>query len=266
MSDSPIRVVIVDDEPLGRRRIEQLLARESGVEIAGQFGDGASAVEGIRGLKPDLVFLDVQMPKLSGLEVMKTLGDEMPVTIFVTAYDQHAVQAFDLAAVDYLVKPYDDERFETAFHRARRHLGLEEAHRLQDRLRAVLAGGDATSPAPQSAQPPKKFVERLPVESKGQVRLVPVSEVDAIVASGAYAEIVTAGARHLVRQTMQEIERSLDPDRFLRIHRSTIVAVDSVDSLLRGASGDLEVKLKTGARLTVARSRREEVERKLGLK
>ena len=258
MSEKTIRVAIVDDEPLGRRRIEQLLAREAGVEIAGQFGDGAAAVEGIRKLKPDLVFLDVQMPKLSGLEVMKTLGQAMPVTVFVTAYDQHAVQAFDLAAVDYLVKPYDDERFEAAFARARRLIGLEKGRDLNERLREIL--GSAV------AQPSKKYLDRLPVELKGQVRLVPVAEIDAIVAKGAYAEIVAGDARHLIRQTMQEIEESLDPERFVRIHRSTIVAVDRVVSLLRGAGGDLEVKLGSGARLPVARSRRDEVERRLGVK
>jgi two-component system LytT family response regulator len=252
--------VIVDDEPLGRRRVEQLLARDQGVEVAGQFGDGASAVEGIRALKPDLVFLDVQMPKMNGLEVMQKLGDRMPVTIFVTAYDQHAVRAFDLAAVDYLVKPYDDERFEAAFNRARHHIGLEEAHRLQERLREVFASGES------SPQPQRKFAERIPVDSKGQVRLVPVADIDAIVASGAYAEIVTGDSRYLVRETMQELEGMLDPDRFIRIHRSTIVAIDRVESLIRGPSGDLEVKLKSGAKLAVSRSRREEVERKLGLK
>ena len=136
---TPLRVLIVDDEPLGRQRVAGLLRKEPGVEIVGMIGDGVSAVEAIRSSAPDLVFLDVQMPGMTGLEVVRTVGPAaMPTTVFVTAYDKHALEAFDLAAVDYLVKPFDDERFEQAFQRARRMARLEEASRLRDKLLAVL--------------------------------------------------------------------------------------------------------------------------------
>ncbi len=265
----PLRVLVVDDEPPGRRRIEALVAKEPDVEIVGSVGDGATAVEAIRTLRPDLVFLDIQMPKMTGLEVVTTLGTEMPATIFVTAYDKHAVAAFDVAAIDYLVKPFDDERFEQAFRRARRHLTLEETRRLNARLLDVLQTAAGELPSATAATSPAKearYLERIPVESKGQIRFIPVADVDAIVASGAYAELVVGDRRHLIRETMQELENGLDPERFLRIHRSAIVAVDRVDTLLRGAGGDYDVKLKSGARLRVARSRRAELEKRMGMK
>src|SRR5215216_6531383 len=144
----PIRVLIVDDEPLARQRVEDLLGAEEGVEIVASVDNGAAAVDAVRTLHPDLVFLDVQMPGKTGLDVVREIGaDEMPATIFVTAYDRYALQAFDLAAVDYLVKPFDDERFEQAFRRARRHVELEEVDRLRGQLLAVLRGADGGEPA-----------------------------------------------------------------------------------------------------------------------
>ncbi|HET9637420.1 MAG TPA: response regulator [Gemmatimonadaceae bacterium] len=136
---SPLRVLIVDDEPLGRRRVAGLVKKETGVEIVGMIGDGAAAVDAIRSMSPDLVFLDVQMPGMSGLEVVRTIGPaQMPTVVFVTAYDKHALEAFDLAAIDYLVKPFDDDRFREAFQRARRKVRLEEANRLREMLVSVL--------------------------------------------------------------------------------------------------------------------------------
>jgi two-component system LytT family response regulator len=241
--ERPIRVLVVDDEALGRRRVEDLLAHESDVEIVGTAGDGASAMSVIQSLMPDLVFLDVQMPKMTGLDVADALGDDMPPTIFVTAYDQHAVKAFELSAVDYLVKPFDDERFEQAMAKARRYLQF-------------LKGNTASV----------QYAERIPVELRGEVRFVPVGDIDAIVADGAYAQLVVGEKRHLIRETMHSLESQLDPARFLRIHRSNIVAIDRIESLLRGAGGDYEVKLRNGARLAVARGRRAEVERRMGMR
>jgi two-component system LytT family response regulator len=273
----PLRVVIVDDEPLGRQRVADLLAAEPGVEIAGVADNGNAAVELIRRARPDLVFLDVQMPGLSGLDVARRLGDAMPPTIFVTAYDQHALKAFDLAAIDYLVKPFDDERFEQALKRARHTTGLEETRRVHQRMLELLQG----TPSPQAeANPPvadvafrsadgaphaEAPIERIAVESRGKVKFVPVDDVDYIAASGPYAEIVTGTRRHLVREPMQTLEDRLDPNQFVRIHRSYIVRVDRIDTLLRGAGGDYEVQLKDGTRLRVSRSRREALEQKLGM-
>jgi two-component system, LytTR family, response regulator len=259
----PIRVLIVDDEPLGRRRIEDALRSHEDVEIVGTAADGVAAAESIRRDRPDLVFLDVQMPRMTGLEVVKTLGADMPLTIFVTAYDKHAVDAFELAATDYLVKPFDDERLDQALDRARRTLRMETAEQMREKLLAVL-NDLPSSGAPRPPAP--KFLERIPVESRGEVRLIPTSEVEAIVADGAYAQLVVGNQRHLIRETMTALEAQLDPTRFIRIHRSAIVAIDQVATLLRGAGGDYEVKMKNGARLAVSRGRRAELEERLGMR
>src|SRR5580698_7895716 len=149
MTAPPLRVLIVDDEALGRQRLEDLLRHEEGVEIAGFADNGDAAIEAIRAVKPDLVFLDVQMPRRTGLEVVRDIGpDNMPPTIFVTAYDRYALDAFDVAAVDYLVKPFDDERFEQAFRRARKMIGLTELGKLSEQLRTVLNAGGSSAPVP----------------------------------------------------------------------------------------------------------------------
>jgi two-component system LytT family response regulator len=259
-----IRVLIVDDEPLGRRRIEDALRSQPDIEIIGAAADGTMAVEAIRRLDPDLVFLDVQMPRMTGLDVVKALGSEMPLTIFVTAYDKHAVDAFELAATDYLVKPFDDERLDQAIDRARRILRMETADQMREKLLAVLNGH--VPPAATSRPATAKYLERIPVESRGEVKLIPTSEVEAIIADGAYAEIVVGNQRHLIRETMTALESQLDPARFIRIHRSAIVAIDQVATLLRGAGGDYEVKMKNGARLAVSRGRRAELEERLGMR
>jgi two-component system, LytTR family, response regulator len=267
---APIRVLIVDDEPLARQRVADLLRHEPAVDIVGEADNGTAAVESIRELRPDLVFLDVQMPGKTGIDVVREIGPrEMPATIFVTAFDQYALQAFDVAAIDYLVKPFDDERFEQAFHRARRVLQLEGLDRLRDQLLAVLGGTAAvpgtTSPAPQPSTPGHEYLERIAVEMRGKVRVVPVSQIDYITASGPYAELHVGDRVHLIREPMQGLEDRLDPERFFRIHRSAIVRIDLVDTLYKGAGGDYEVQLKNGVRLRVSRSRREELERRLGV-
>jgi len=278
----PIRILLVDDEPLARQRVEDLLRAEEGAEIVASVDNGAAAVDAVRTLHPDLVFLDVQMPGKTGLDVVREIGaDEMPATIFVTAYDRYALQAFDLAAVDYLVKPFDDERFEQAFRRARRHVELEEMGELRERLLAVLDDGSrapASSPAPgagegaaaaaSSLSPARggsPYLERIAVEMRGKVRVVPVSQIEYITASGPYVELHTSERAYLIREAIHTLEARLDPNRFLRIHRSIIVRVDLIDTFHRGAGGDYEVQLKSGARLRVSRSRREELERRLGV-
>lgn len=239
MPDRPLRVLVVDDEVLARQRIEDLLAKEENVVLAGIASDGVSAIEAIRELRPDLVFIDVQMPGMSGIEVAKELGEAMPATVFVTAYDQHAVKAFELEAVDYLVKPFDDERFEQAFRRARRAAETRRASR---------------------------GVDRIPVEIRGQVRAVPVDRIEYITASGPYAELHVEGKTFAVRERMQALEDKLDPLQFFRIHRSAIVRVDMIDVFLRHAGGDYGVRLRNGVELSVSRAKREELEARLGVK
>ena len=262
-----LRVLIVDDEPLGRRRVAGLVRKEPGVEIVGMIGDGVSAVEAIRSEAPDLVFLDVQMPGMSGLDVVRTIGPaDMPTIVFVTAYDKHALEAFDLAAIDYLVKPFDDERFREAFQRARRIARLEAADRLREMLLAVLEAGSGKREAgggKLEAGSRKRYLERIPVESRGKVRFIPVSDIDYIVASGPYAELVVGDRKHLIREAMQNLENQLDPARFFRVHRSAIVQIDRVDALLKSPSGECDVQLKNGVKIKIARSRREELEKRL---
>jgi two-component system LytT family response regulator len=262
---APLRVLIVDDEPLARQRIADLLADRDGVTIVGTADTGTTAVEAIRRLHPDLVFLDVQMPGMTGFEVVRAVGiDAMPVTIFVTAYDQYALQAFDLAAVDYLVKPFDDDRFEQAFHRARRLTAASEAARLRERLLAVLREEESPSiEITDDLKPPAGHVDRIRVESRGKVRFIPVSEIDYVTASGPYAELVVGERRYLIREAMQTLEDKLDPAQFFRVHRSVIVRLDRVDTLIKNSGGDYAVQLKGGARLRVSRSRREALEQRL---
>jgi len=266
MSDPrPLRVLVVDDEPLGIRRLASLLADRPGVELVGTAEDGDEAVEAIRTLRPDLVFLDIQMPRRTGLEVAQEVGPaNMPVTIFVTAYDQFALRAFDLAAVDYLVKPVDEERFEEAFRRARRKVELEELERVQAQIRSLLGAGPAPAPPPAATPPAPRYLERIAVHMRGKTRVVPVADIDYITASGTYSEIHVGKVSHVIREPLQSLEEQLDPEHFMRIHRSAIVRVGLIDTLLRGEGGDYEVQLRSGARLKVSRYRREELEQRIG--
>jgi two-component system LytT family response regulator len=260
--------MIVDDEPLARQRIADMLRAEPDLQIIAEIDNGVAAVEAIRRQRPDLVFLDVQMPGKTGLEVVREVGvDEMPLTIFVTAYDRHALEAFEVAAVDYLVKPFDDDRFEQAIQRARRILELMEVDRLRSRLLSVLQGDraiDRDVPGPTSGR--SAYLERIPVEMRGKVRVVPVSEVDFIIASGPYAELYSGDRKYVIREAMQTLEDKLDPDVFIRTHRSVIVRLDLIETLHKGAGGDYEVQLKSGRRLRVSRSRLESLEKKIGMR
>jgi two-component system LytT family response regulator len=245
-----VRVVIVDDEPLARQHVADRLRHEENVEIVGEAGNGVEAVEVIRSLRPDIVFLDVQMPGLDGLDVVDSIGpDEMPATVFTTAYDQYALQAFDRAAVDYLLKPFDDERFSQAFRRARK---AHDANRLRALLEEDRASGK-----------PGDFAERIAVESRGQTRFVDVAKIEYITASGPYAELHVGERTYAIRERMQALEERLDPEIFMRVHRSVIVRLDLVDALLRAPGGDYAVRLKDGTKLSVSRARRDELASRL---
>jgi two-component system LytT family response regulator len=265
-NEKPLRVLIADDELLARQRIEDLLAKEHGIEIAGTASTGTEAVEKIRALKPDLVFLDVQMPGLTGLQVVETIGAEsMPATIFVTAFDQFALKAFDVAAIDYLVKPFDDDRFAHALKRARRMIELEEVQKMTKRLLSLMHVPEGVSVQTADSPSKPKYLERITVEMRGQLRVVPVSKVDYVSASGPYAELHVGERTFAVRERMQTLEEQLDPEVFFRIHRSAIVRLDHIDTLLRASGGDYAVRLKDGTELSLSRNRREELERKLGV-
>jgi len=261
MPDKPIRVLIADDEALARDRIADLLAHEANVAIVGTASTGLEAIDAIRTLHPDLVFLDVQMPGRTGLEVVDDIGAEkMPATIFVTAFDKFALNAFDRAAVDYLVKPFDDERFAQAFRRARKMIELEEVQEVTQRLLSLLHQPPTEPPAPKP-----NYLERISVESRGQVRVVPVEKVDYITADGPYAELHVGDRVFAIRERMQTLDERLDPAVFFRIHRSAIVRLDRIDTLLRHPGGDYGVRLKNGTELSLSRGRRDELEEKLGI-
>ena len=234
-----VRVLIVDDEPIARRRLEALLAGEPSVEIVGESEDGESALQAIRRLRPDLVFLDVQMPGLDGFDVIELLGrDECPAVIFVTAYDQYAMRAFDVHAADYLLKPFDRARLRTALARA---TALEAAdggrlHAIVDTVRA--------------SQPLRRFL----VKTATRVYAVRADDVETIEAAGHYVELRTGAGTHLVRDSLSAIERRLDPARFVRVHRSTIVNVDKVAELRPTFHGEFEVAMTSGRRLRCSRT------------
>jgi two-component system LytT family response regulator len=264
MAARPVRVLIVDDEPLAQQRLTDLL-RSVRAEIVGTADSGDAAIAAIRDLEPELVFLDVQMPGKTGLEVVREIGAErMPATIFVTAYDQFALKAFELAALDYLVKPFDDERFELAFERARRLIELRDFGRRSAQLLDLLQQA-ATAASPGAGPRAPAYLERIAVEMRGQVRVVPVADIDYITASGQYAELHVGDKAHVIRERMQTLEERLDPALFFRIHRSAIVRLDRIETLLRDAGGDYAVRLRGGAQLAVSRGRIEALEAWMGV-
>ena len=256
----PLRVLLVDDEPLARQRLEHLLEEQENATLVGTAATGDEAVEAIRQTSPDIVFLDMQMPGRSGLEVVREVGaDFMPVTVFVTAHDEFAVQAFELAAADYILKPFSDERFEEAFHRARERVEMDDLGALREQLRTVLETG-----APATEAGSSRYLKRIAVQGRGRMRVVPVSDIEHIVANGVYVELHVGRESHLVRTSLSALETHLDPEHFFRIHRSAIVRLDEVEMLIREGGGSCLVQLRSGARLPVSRSRREDLEARLG--
>jgi len=266
-SDKTLRVLIVDDELLGRQRLEDLLINNESVEIVGFAKNGKEAVNLIRSLHPDLVFLDVQMPGLTGVDVVREIGPEhMPATIFVTAYDHYALDAFEVAAVDYLVKPFDDERFEQSFARAKKMINLQKVDEVTTKLFTLLQERDAIhKEVSDEKEKDTGYLERIAVEMRGQVRIVQVDQIDFITASGPYAELHVGEATYVIREQMQSLEDRLNPRVFFRIHRSAIIRLDLVDTFMKRAGGDYAVRLKDGRHLKVSRNRREALEKHLGL-
>jgi two-component system, LytTR family, response regulator len=261
-----LRILVVDDEPLGRDRLVDLLEDEPDAEVIATAADGLEAVDAIRASRPDLVFLDVQMPRMTGLDVVREIGPaQMPVTIFVTAYDQYALQAFDSAAIDYLVKPFRNDRFWEAFRRARRRIEADSREHVHQQLMALLQGSPPAAPAPLAPAPATKYLDCIAVQMKGKTRVIPVGRIDYVSASRNYSEIHVGEQRYVLRESMQTLEERLDPERFMRVHRSAIVRVDLIEALLRSEGSDYEVQLKGGVRLPVGRSRKEALERRLGM-
>ena len=251
-----IKALIVDDEPLARDRIREMLKEHPEVEVIGEARNGQEAVDFVANQNPDLVFLDIQMPDLDGFDVLQKLdAAQLPLIIFVTAYDQYALRAFDVHAVDYLTKPFDRERFAAAVDQAKVFMkGAKESDtsRILNMLEELRAGA--------------RYLERFAIKNGETVFFVRAEDVDAIEAQGNYVRLSLAGSSHLLRDTLNNIESQINPRKFVRIHRRTIVNIDRVKEVQTWARGEYRVVLCTGAHYTLSRGYRQHFEKfiKLG--
>lgn len=275
-----VRILIVDDEPAARRGVRLLAEAVADVRVVGEAGDGPEAVRQIEALRPDIVFLDVQMPGCDGFEVIERVGPAtMPVVVFVTAFDAHALKAFDVAAVDYLLKPYEDVRFHAALARAREAVRRRRSGDLASRLERLLTAferGEIAPPPPSGRESPALaplpvpapapaasapadgttaggLSDRILIRSSGEIFFLKTEEIDWIEAEGDYMKFHAAGRTHLLRETMARLEARLDPRRFIRIHRSTIVNVDRVRKMSPAFAGEYAVILHDGTKLRLSR-------------
>jgi two-component system LytT family response regulator len=254
-----LRAIIVDDEPAARRGVRLLLERDSAVEIVGEASGGAEALELIRTARPEIAFLDVQMPGCDGFEVLAQLPPAaVPAVVFVTAYDEHALRAFEVNAVDYLLKPYDDARFSAALHRAKEEVRRRQSDTVNSRLTQLL---DYLQQSPPAAAAPKDDPagDRILVKSSGEIFFLKAEEIDWIEAEGDYMKFHVAGRAHLMRETMARLEARLDPKRFIRIHRSTIVNIDRLRKLSPSFAGEYAVILHDGTKLKLSRGYHERI-------
>jgi two-component system LytT family response regulator len=250
-----ICTLVADDETPARQRLIDLLKKDSQVRLVLEAADGQTAVEMIEHEAPDLVFLDVQMPELNGLEVIETVGAAaMPLTIFVTAYDQHAIRAFEANALDYLLKPFSDERFEAALARAKARLKERSVHEFGRNVLRMI-----------SARPPvDRRLDRLVVRSAGTTRFIRVADIDWIEGAGVYVNLHVGGKEMLYRAALNDLADRLDPLRFIRVHRSAIVNIESILELQAISHGEFDVVLKDGHRSRVSRTYRGQLEKRLG--
>jgi two-component system LytT family response regulator len=248
-----IRVLIVDDEPLAREGIVFQLRNESDVEIVAECEDGSAAIEAIKRSKPDLVFLDIKMPKISGFNVIEQIGSSnMPLVIFLTAYDEHAVEAFRLNALDYLLKPIDKTRFQQSLQKARKQLQKDRFSAQGEQLEQLLAAMRNTGNTHEPAVPP-----RIAMKLGGNIQFLLPDELLWVEAEGDYVNVHTTARSHLVRETMLAMEKRLEPYGFQRIHRSAIVNLSSISKLVNADNGDYEVMMSNGLSLKIGRNYRE---------
>jgi two-component system, LytTR family, response regulator len=256
-----IRTAIVDDEPLARRNIRILLKDEPEIEIVGEAASGREALALINKHSPDLLFLDIQMPEMDGFGVLENIeAEQLPVIVFVTAFDQYALKAFEFHALDYLLKPFDDERFEKALRQAKLQIEQREVKDLSQRLVALLEGREGQSFGPTARQ---EYVSRLLIKSSGRVSFLKTDEIDYVQAEDYYVKLHVGRRGHLLRETMNEMEAKLEPSKFLRIHRSTIVNIERIRELQQHFNGDYIVLLQDGTELKLSRSRRDQLQKLL---
>lgn len=243
-----IRTLIVDDMLLARKRIRRVLNEDAEIEIIGECADGEQAIAAVRGLKPDLMFLDVQMPEKDGFEALAEIGAEnAPVVIFVTAFDHFALRAFEVYALDYLLKPFDEDRIKQTIKRAKEQIRSRKTGETDERFRALL----------ENFKSEPKYLRRLTVKNRGRTIFLAVDDIDYIVSEGNYLRLQVGKEGHLIRSAMHQLEERLDPDKFARIHRSTIINIDRVKEMHPLFNGDQLVIMKTGKELTLSRNYRD---------
>lgn len=257
-----IRTIIADDEPLARAAIRLLLKDDSEIEIVAEAGSGSDAVALIAQHSPDLLFLDIQMPGMSGFDVLEKIDtSRIPAIIFVTAFDQYALRAFEVHALDYLLKPFNDARFEKALRQAKAQVEQREINRLSQKLFALLEDHeDRSATTNRPAQERSSYLTRLMIKSASRIFFLKVDEIDWIGAEDYYVKLHVGRKSHLLRETMNDLEAKLDPEKFLRIHRSSIVNLDRVKELHAHFNGDYVVILQDGTELKLSRSRREQLQ------
>jgi two-component system, LytTR family, response regulator len=252
----PLKVLIVDDEPVARRRIKRFLRSDPDAHLVGECGDGAAALQAVRTLDPDVVFLDVKMPGIDGLKALRSLAasSRRPAIVLVTAYDQYAIAAFEHQALDYLLKPFDQPRFTQALKRAKAHCAL---------YNGASTGAERPVPSDFSGRTAVKPLVRLLVRSRGRMVFVRCAEIDWIEAAGKHVRLHVGQMEYLLREPLHRLESHLDPERFIRIHRSTIVNVDRIREIESGFHGDLRVSLEDGTELTLSRNYRDRIQMSL---
>jgi two-component system LytT family response regulator len=250
----PIRVLLVDDEPLAREMLREMLQGDPGVEIVGESINGQEALGAIREQVPDVIFLDVQMPEMGGFELLEALGKQIPHVIFVTAYDQYAVRAFEVNALDYLLKPFDQERFDLSWQRAKAQIMADRNGGTDQRILALL----------EEMKAGNKYLERLVIKSGGRIYFLETSEISWIEAEGNYVSVHSGKKSHLLRETISSLELQLNPKKFVRIHRSSIVSLAHVQELQPWFHGEYRVILNDGTQLTLSRNYRDKLQEALG--
>jgi two-component system LytT family response regulator len=251
---SKIRTLVVDDEPIARQRVLSLLRDENDIEVVGEYANGHEALSAIQGTSPDLLFLDIQMPEVNGLDLARIIAaNGTPAVVFVTAYDEYALGAFEVHALDYLLKPFSVERFRSALGRARDYVA-------QRRATSTPAAGAPAAADPQQQQQRNRLI----IRSSGRIYFVRTADIDWCEAAGNYVRVHTGAQSHLVRDTMSHLESQLDAEQFVRIHRSTIVNVDRIQEIRSSFHGEYVVTLRGGTRVTLSRGYRESVQARLG--
>ena len=259
-----IRALVVDDELLAHKALRAMLKDDSEIEIIAECRNGREAVRIIREQSPDLVFLDIQMPEMDGFQVIEEIGvKSMPVTVFVTAYDKHALRAFEAHALDYLLKPFDHDRFNTALLRAKTFVRQQKLGEINESLFAVLkdlkpASNESPLKTDKTAQ--KEPIDRVAIKASGRVYFLKVEEIDWVESAGDYLTLHAGTKTHLIRETMEKFHAKLDPRRFMRIHRSTIVNIERIKDIQPFFKGDYVITLTSGKRLKSSRSYRRELQ------